>query len=309
VAVLREGSARGADSGLRDTLSAFAAHGAVIAANARLLSEVQRSLEAQVEANRRKDAFVATISHELRTPLTVMLGSAQTLMRLDGRLDHADRTRFLQAAIDQGGRLQRLIEDLLLVAAVEQGQVTCELTTIRADELADQLLADLPHELRERVHAQSTAGDATFTSDRNRLRQIIVNLAENAGKYAPSGPIEINLTANEVAFSVAVLDHGPGIPAHDRERVFERFVQLDQSSTRRHGGTGLGLFLCRQLATQLGGTLKLEDTRHGGCTFTLTLPRVPRPGGTTTATSPAIAKPPAGLRRRPALVLAASTTP
>jgi signal transduction histidine kinase len=274
VAVLRRSvDERRADAGLGDTLAAFAAHGAVIAANAVLLSTVQQSLEAQLEANHRKDEFVATISHELRTPLTVMLGAAQTLLRLDDRLESGDRDRLLHTAVDQGKRLQLLIDDLLLVAAAEQGNLACDLTTIATVQFAEQMLADLPDHLRPRVRVDNAASDAAFTSDPHRLRQVITNLTENAAKYAGDSPIEITINADLRSVSVAVVDHGPGIPAADRDRVFERFVQLDQSSTRSQGGTGLGLFICKKIAVRLGAALELRPTPGGGCTFNLTLPR------------------------------------
>jgi signal transduction histidine kinase len=109
-----------------------------------------------------------------------------------------------------------------------------------------------------------------LTTDGARLRQILSNLVENASKYASDSTIELKVTAcagDGVRF--AVVDHGPGIAAEDRERVFGRFVQLDSSSTRAAGGTGLGLYLCRQLAGSLGANLDLAETPGGGCTFTL----------------------------------------
>jgi signal transduction histidine kinase len=274
VAVLRRSiDERHSAAGLGGTLAAFAAHGAVIAANAMLLSKVQQSLESQLEANQRKDEFVATISHELRTPLTVMLGAAQTLVRLEGRIEREDRDRLLHTAVDQGKRLQLLIDDLLLVAAAEQGNLACELTPIATVQFAERLLADLPDHLRPHVRVDNAASDAAFTSDQHRLRQIVTNLTQNASKYAPDSPIEITIKADVRSVSVAVVDHGPGIPLADRDRVFDRFVQLDQTSTRSQGGTGLGLFICRKLAARLGATLDLQATPGGGCTFNVTLPR------------------------------------
>ena len=102
---------------------------------------------------------------------------------------------------------------------------------------------------------------------------VLVNLIENAAKYAPEGPIEVEAMAAGARLLFFVTDHGPGIAAADRERVFERFVQLDQSLTRRQGGLGLGLYLCRQLAELLGGELVLTDTPGGGASFCLAVDR------------------------------------
>jgi signal transduction histidine kinase len=100
-----------------------------------------------------------------------------------------------------------------------------------------------------------------------------VNLIENAAKYAPNGPIEIEVMAAGARVVVFVTDHGPGIAATDRERVFERFVQLDQTLTRSQGGLGLGLYLCKQLAEVLDGELVLTETPGGGCSFCLAVSR------------------------------------
>jgi signal transduction histidine kinase len=112
----------------------------------------------------------------------------------------------------------------------------------------------------------------TVVSDADKLRRIVANLVENAAKYAPEGPIDVDVTRADGALHLTVADRGPGVPAEDRERVFERFVQLDQSSTRRNGGTGLGLYLCRKLAGALGGSLTVEEAAGGGACFRLTLP-------------------------------------
>ena len=109
-------------------------------------------------------------------------------------------------------------------------------------------------------------------SDPSKIERVLLNLVENAAKYAPGQPIELQATRAAGEVRLSVVDHGPGIPARDRERVFERFVQLDQSSTRRQGGTGLGLHLCRQLAALVDGRMTLDETPGGGCTFSLTIP-------------------------------------
>ena len=239
--------------------------------NARLLGEVEEALRQQVDLNRQKGDFVAAVSHELRTPLTAMLGSVGTMIRLEDRLDADGRHKMLVMAKDQGSRLKRLIEELLTVAAAEHTgmDVRHELVDVR------RLLVDVRNDLQSTTAARvvvDAIGVEALVSDRLKLQQILLNLVENAGKYAPEGPIEVTTrdAAGRTTFSVR--DHGPGIPVADRGRVFERFVQLDQSSTRRNGGTGLGLYLCRQLAEALGGRLDLGDAEGGGCVFTLTVP-------------------------------------
>jgi signal transduction histidine kinase len=288
LAVLREGQPDIGAPARVQTLGAFANHASLTTANARLYAELEGALARQVDLNRQKGDFVAAVSHELRTPLAVMLAATHTLRKLAARIPEQRRLELLDSSIDQGNRLQRLIDELLLVAAAEheQPQAICVETEI------EPLVTDIERELRPITGGRLTVGidraDARVIADPARLRQILLNLVDNAVKYANDSPIEmlVTLKGGDVAF--AVVDHGPGIPEADRTRVFEQFVQLDASSTRRQGGTGLGLYLCRQLATLLSATLTLTEVEGGGCCFTLAIA-----GGAVTATPAATKEPPA----------------
>ncbi|HVM01461.1 MAG TPA: HAMP domain-containing sensor histidine kinase, partial [Acidimicrobiales bacterium] len=139
-----------------------------------------------------------------------------------------------------------------------------------ADELRAQRAGEEPAPIR--FHG---SGSAIVHTSEPKLRQVVSNLVENACKYAPGSPVDVVLRADGEWSRIEVVDGGPGIPVADRERVFERFVQLDQTSTRSRGGTGLGLYLCRQVTVLLGGSLTLGDSPGGGCRFVLALPSVP----------------------------------
>ncbi len=258
-----------------ETLETFAYQAALIVSNALLLEERAVALAKQIDLNRQKSDFVAAVSHELRTPLGVMLGSVHTLERLGSRVTDAQREQLFDMTLEQGGRLQRLIEELLLVAAAEHADVPVDENVFTANDLFESIAAGLNDAVRARLRLTCDTGE--IVSDRSKLERILVNLVENAGKYAPDGLIELCSTHSEGHVQFAVVDHGSGIPAADRERVFERFVQLDQSSTRRQGGTGLGLHLCRQLTALVNGDLALGETPGGGCTFTLTIPNAQPP--------------------------------
>ena len=270
IAVLREGHPDIGAAARVQTLCAFANHASLTASNARLYAELESALARQVDLNKQKGDFVAAVSHELRTPLAVMLAATHTLRKLADRIPEAKRVELLDASIEQGNRLQRLIDELLLVAAAEheESEAVCIETEI------SPLVGEIERELRPssggRLEVRIDPGVGRVIADPSRLRQILLNLVDNASKYAPEGAIELLVTTNGRDVSFAVVDHGPGIPEADR-RVFEQFVQLDQSSTRRQGGTGLGLYLCRQLATLLSGTLTLGEAAGGGCCFTLTI--------------------------------------
>ncbi|HEV7524881.1 MAG TPA: ATP-binding protein [Acidimicrobiia bacterium] len=271
--VLRDGTANSGAKSRVETLAAFAHNAALIASNALLHEEREVALARQVDLNRQKSDFVAAVSHELRTPLAVMLGSVHTLDRLDGRMTEEQRTQLFEMTVEQGARLQRLIDELLLVAAAEHSDVQLQLEPIKIAELfASVAVASAAAVGSDRlVCADGDAG--SVVSDASKLERILLNLVENAAKYAPEAPVELRAQAVGAELCLSVVDHGPGIPACDRERVFERFVQLDQSSTRRQGGTGLGLHLCRQLADLVEGRMTLAETPGGGCTFSITIPR------------------------------------
>jgi signal transduction histidine kinase len=271
IAVLRAGHPDIGAAGRVQTLGAFANHASLTTANARLYAELESALARQLDLNRQKGDFVAAVSHELRTPLAVMLAANHTLRKLADRLPEGKQLELLDASIAQGNRLQRLIDELLLVAAAEHEH----LEAICVETEIDPLIADIEREMEPITGGRLTVcidrPAARVIADPERLRQILLNLVDNASKYAPEGPIELRVTERSGEVSFALVDHGPGIPEADRTRVFEQFVQLDQSSTRRHGGTGLGLYLCRQLATLLNGTLTLDEVAGGGCCFTLTI--------------------------------------
>jgi len=260
------------DHGHGDVLAVFCRHAALTVANARLYQEVEAALHRQVDLNRQKDDFLAAVSHELRTPLTSILGSVDTIARLGERMSEDRRAQFCAMAKNQGLRLKRLIEELLLVAAADAGSMGCAVECIDVPRLMSGLALEFGPLSNDRVVVSATGGDAPLFSDEDKVRRVLVNLIENAVKYAPAGLIEVEAERMGSHWQFEVRDHGPGISIRDRERIFERFVQLDQSSTRRHGGTGLGLYLCRQLAEALGGSLTVSGVNPGGTRFVLTVP-------------------------------------
>jgi signal transduction histidine kinase len=207
-----------------------------------------------------------------------VLGSLVTLRQHGARLDPAKRDLLYEMGERQALKLRRLIEDLLLVAATDAG-----LAGARAEEFdvaallrgvaSSTLLTCAPTVVIE------DGAPAVITTDPARVRQVLDALLDNAAKFAP-GSIEVVASASAAGIGglqLAVRDHGPGIPAPDRDRIFERFVQLDQSATRRHGGTGIGLYLSTKLAELLSGSLRVEETPGGGATFVLVLPELELP--------------------------------
>ncbi|HKQ98182.1 MAG TPA: ATP-binding protein, partial [Candidatus Polarisedimenticolia bacterium] len=214
------------------------------------------------------------VSHELRTPLTAIKGYAETL--LHGGLDDPQSAAEFVRVIDRHAeRLRLLIEELLDLAAVEQGRSTLHLDAISAADVAaaavgvvrpaaeakrQNLTIDVPEELPDCL------------ADRDRLVQVLINLLDNAVKFTPDGGrIRIEARPAGDRLQIAVSDTGPGIPADDLGRVFERFYRVERSRDRREGGTGLGLAIAKHLVQAMEGSIEARSTLGSGSTFRVTL--------------------------------------
>lgn len=239
-----------------------------------VLSQIGR-YEAQAEMTRRleevaqmKTDFVSTVSHELRSPLTSIIGSLDTVNRPELAPPEPASQQLLISARRQAGRLQRLIEDLLVVSRIDRGAIPVHPEPVEVKEMFDEVTRTVA------VEPQMTVEPANLAvyADRDHLLRILINLAENAAKYAPDSPVELYAWQKNNRAMIAVVDHGPGIPESARESIFERFTQLDQSDTRSKGGTGLGLSIVKSLTAVMGGSVRIEATEGGGATFVLDLP-------------------------------------
>lgn len=164
-----------------------------------------------------------------------------------------------------------MIEELLLVAAAEHSAVHCVANLINVADMLERVRSETRAVAGDRLVVTVSKSLVTLHTDEYKLHRILVNLIENAAKYAPDGPIDVQAVPAGGRAVFFVNDQGPGISAENRDKVFERFVQLDQSTTRRRGGLGLGLYLCRELSQMLGGELVLTESAGGGCCFTLSI--------------------------------------
>jgi signal transduction histidine kinase len=241
--------------------------------------EVVRRLQ---EADRMKADLIATVSHELRSPLTTVLGVFGIMRIRRRRLSPTERDELVIMGIRQGQRLQRMIEQLLLAARFEQAERgAAPFQDVRIDLDATELAAQAGAEARARhagrAIAVETNGAVPVRVAQDVVMQVLDNLIDNACKYSPEGEL-VRLSANREGDEavLAVEDSGPGIPATDRELIFERFSQLDRQAQRRGGGIGLGLHIARQLArSQDGDVLVVEPLGDHGARFELHLPLAP----------------------------------
>jgi PAS domain S-box-containing protein len=241
----------------------------------RLLAEAQRAkLEAEA-ANRMKDDFLATLSHELRTPLNAILGWAKVLRMAP--LDVAEMEEGL-AAIERNSVAQaQIIEDLLDISRIVSGNFRLEVQRVNLPEVIEAALdavSPAASARNIRVHKVLDSIAGPVSGDAARLQQIVWNLLSNAVKFTPKGGnVHVLLERVNSHVEISVIDNGMGIKPEFLPHVFDRFRQADSSTTRRHGGLGLGLAIVRQLVEIHGGSVRAKSAGEGqGATFTVTLP-------------------------------------
>jgi len=259
--------------------------GRLTAALNSMLAQIEHAFARQRESEQaartsedRMRRFVADASHELRTPLTSIRGFAE-LYRQGAVKDRREVTRVMRRVEDEAQRMGLLVDDLLLLARLDQERpltfAPVDLLTVAADAVHDaQAVAP-----DRQVDLDVAGPPPVVTGDEARLRQIVHNLVTNALRHTPEGsPVSVRLSSSDDKAVVEVVDHGPGLSADVRERVFERFYRIDESRTRAHGGSGLGLSIVAALVAAHGGAVRIDDTPGGGATFRVELPATsPRP--------------------------------
>lgn len=237
----------------------------VEAANARLL-----------ELDRLKSMFLASMSHELRTPLNSILGfSGILLMGLAGPLN-PEQTRQLGFIKSSAEHLLNLINDVLDISKIEAGRVDLEIALFPLAEVVEEALQAVATqaEVKGLTLRSEVEGNLVVESDRRRVKQVLLNLLSNAVKFSSYGEVSVRATVDGACAAIRVADQGVGIPSADLPKLFRPFQQVDMSATKRHEGTGLGLYLCHKILTLLHGNISVESEVGRGSVFTFTLPLV-----------------------------------
>jgi signal transduction histidine kinase len=229
------------------------------------------------QASALKSQFLANISHEFRTPLNAILGYTHMLLHgVTGPVTDPQRKSLTR--IDSNSRhLLALINDILDITRIEAGRMPLNVTQFKVSDLVVEVMSELEPIIRRSnltVTAKVKSGLPTVKSDRQKVKQIMLNLLSNALKFTPTGSVTIAAAFDRrnQMISVAFVDTGVGIPHESHSKIFEDFRQLDNSPTRGYGGTGLGLSICRRLAQMLSGSIDLVSKAGDGSTFTLKLP-------------------------------------
>lgn len=239
-----------------------------------LAEERHRALESM------KDEFLAATSHELRTPITSIVGSLGLLGTLADAMPETAR-RLVQIAQKNGQRLSRLIDDILDLSRLTDGAITIEMAPVKATQaLAECLEANLGYATKHDIVLElgETEMGLSFDADAHRLQQVLSNLVSNAVKFsAKPGPVRLSARRVSDNVRLSVTDAGRGIPDNFRDRIFERFVQVDPSDATQKGGSGLGLAISRELVTRMGGKIDFESAEGKGTTFYIEFPQTSAP--------------------------------
>ena len=242
------------------------------------LEEVSRANVALSEANILKSEFIANVSHELRTPLNSIIGFAELLSEVAESQGNEKGAKYAENILKSGRGLLEHINDLLDLARIEAGKTVIHVEKTSLAGICEDLVrltGPLTAKKELQVEPQIDEKVPLLETDAGKLQQILYNLLSNSIKFTPKGGkirIEAAMATDDLV-AISVIDNGPGISKEDQEHIFDKFTQVDPSTTREHGGVGLGLAIAKELAGLLGGELSVTSELGQGAAFTLTIPK------------------------------------
>jgi len=242
-----------------------------------------RDLTEERAVERMKSDFVATVSHELRTPLASIYGAAVTLQREDLDLPPETHNQMLDIIGQQSQQLASIVDAVLTASRLDAGQGSIDTKPLDAEAIATEVVEAARSRIDERhvVNLDVARDLPPVAADPSHLRQVLDNLVENAIKYSPDGgEVVLAVHSGDGMLTYEVRDCGVGIPLAEQRRIFEKFYRVDANMTHGIGGTGLGLFIVRELVRRMGGRIEVASSSSEGSAFTVTLPvaRAPRAG-------------------------------
>jgi signal transduction histidine kinase len=282
------GRLAGGDLDARVRIGGLAETATLGAAFNEMAEELQRRAGERDQLDRMKDEFVLTASHELRSPLTSVQGFAELLLLEREKLT-PKQAETVEVILDNTRHLVRLLNDLLDLARSDAGRLTIRPVPADAASLIEEAVRTMRAQFasrRQELSQEIEPALPQLEADRDRIRQVLVNLLTNANEYCPEGAgIRVKARRADAEVEIDVIDDGPGIPEQQLEHIFERFTRGDAGETQRVGGTGLGLAISKSLIELHGGTIEAESTLGRGSTFRVRLPAIGSPAAAETERS------------------------
>ena len=242
----------------------------------RIMTDLIKAKEKAVESDRLKSAFLANMSHEIRTPLNSIIGFSELMS--DPDFDITQQFHFSQIIYNSGNKLLSIISDIMDLSRIEAGEVQLNTRSLSVNQLMIDIQKEFSFKAIEksiefRLEEPGPNEEEVFIeSDENKLRQILINLVDNAFKFTDTGSVEIGVKPSGDFVHFHVKDSGIGIPVQFQEKIFERFRQVESAFTRKHGGNGLGLAISKALVELLGGKIWMETEQTIGSTFYFSIP-------------------------------------
>jgi signal transduction histidine kinase len=243
--------------------------------NARLFDEIKHTNQRLVELDRLKTDFVGIVSHDFRTPLSTIMLAAKSLLRKEVSPDRLKE--YLSIIVDQAGRLSLLAEDTLSIAKIESGQLNYQFKIVNVETIIQEAVSMVKISARHTFNSSIDVSCSYVRGDQNKLRQVLQYLISNAVKYSPAGgAIDVvvgqhDQQPDEVLFSVS--DQGLGVPDEYRGRLFQKYARVDTGEAGKIKGTGLGLWICREIIKAHGGRIWVESEVGKGSTFRFSVKR------------------------------------
>jgi two-component system, OmpR family, sensor histidine kinase KdpD len=251
-------------------LETFAGQTAVAIERAHLAEEAQQA-QVRAETERLRNSLLSSVSHDLRTPLASITGAASTLLESGARLDDRTRQDLLESLHEEAERLNRLVQNLLEMTRLESGALQLQREWHPLEEIVGAALGRFGKRLQDRPVTTKVPADLPLVPiDDVLIEQVLINLVDNALKYTPApSPIDISASSADGSVVVEVADRGPGLPAGDEKRIFEKFYRGGKGAVR---GAGLGLAICAGIIEAHGGSIWAENRPGGGVAFRFSLP-------------------------------------
>jgi len=227
---------------------------------------VYRSVRRRIRLQQQQEQFIMAVTHELKTPIAVARLNLETLQRYP--LEGEKRDRLLKTTLDETARLNFLTNNILVASQLADRGFRSDKTELNLASLLRDCLRDFQKRFPDRIVLAEIPDEVVLNGDPLLLQILINNLLENAQKYAPrETPINLNLTENGGSIRLEVIDQGPGIPPAERKRIFNRFYRIENETTRKTQGTGLGLYLCKKIAQAHRADISVTDLAPQGSNF------------------------------------------